>query len=154
VPTERSGSYLSASGPRVPRGLGGVPRLHPGGLPPVTHGTPVPQNVGGSMSTVTATGDVAGAPPLSFLQRIVGTFTSPRSTFESLRDHPKWVDVFILHLVVASLTFIPLQPIILKDSLEKGAAKLDKMEMSEEQKATARERQTEMMGKFLSVPVG
>jgi hypothetical protein len=43
---------------------------------------------------------VAGAPALSFPQRLVGMLFSPRATFESVAAHPVWLDVFLLTLVV------------------------------------------------------
>jgi hypothetical protein len=47
----------------------------------------------------------AGAPALSFPQRVVGMLFSPRATFESVAAHPKWVDVLILSIFVGCVAW-------------------------------------------------
>jgi hypothetical protein len=50
-------------------------------------------------------GSVAGAPALSFPQRVVGMVFSPRATFESVAAWPKWVDVLVLNILIATLAW-------------------------------------------------
>jgi uncharacterized membrane protein (DUF106 family) len=106
------------------------------------------------MSTITSTATEAGAPALTFFQRVTGVFTSPRKVFESLRSHPVWLDVLILYIVVGVFTFIPMQPIIQREAMENARERIASAELSEEQKTEAIERQEGIMSKMLSVPAG
>lgn len=106
-----------------------------------------------STTSTLGTAEVA-SPSLSFMERLVGVFTSPRRVFESLRDHPKWLDMFLLYLVVSMIMFIPMQPVIKAETIQQGIEQIDRSEMSEEQKEEARQRQTSLMDRMLSVPVG
>jgi Yip1 domain len=52
-----------------------------------------------------SSGTVAGAPALSFPQRVIGVFVSPRATFESVVSNPKWFDVLALGIVVGMIAW-------------------------------------------------
>jgi hypothetical protein len=106
-----------------------------------------------STTSTLGTAEVA-SPSLSFMERLVGVFTSPRRVFESLRDHPKWLDMLLLYIVVSSVMFVVMQPIIKAETLQQGIEQIERSEMSAEQKAEAIDRQTSMMDRMLSIPVG
>ncbi len=57
------------------------------------------------MTQPSGTDTVAGTPALSFPQRVIGSVFSPRATFESVVAHPKWLDVFLLTLIVGTMAF-------------------------------------------------
>jgi hypothetical protein len=52
-----------------------------------------------------SSGTVAGASALSFPQRVIGVFVSPRATFESVVSNPKWLDVLVFSLVVGMVAW-------------------------------------------------
>src|SRR5689334_17514926 len=74
----------------------------------------------------------AGAPALSFPQRVVGMVFSPRATFESVSTHPKWVDVLILTIAVGMIA----QALFLWSPVGSQAF-LDQMVTQAEQRAAA-----------------
>lgn len=57
------------------------------------------------MTQPSGTVTVAGAPALSFPQRLIGMLFSPRATFESVVAHPKWIDVLATTVLVGCLAF-------------------------------------------------
>jgi hypothetical protein len=105
------------------------------------------------MSSVTAP---AGAESvrLSLMERVIGIFTSPRRVFESFIAHPKWLDVLIVYMVIGILSYIPMQPIIRQNSIDKAIEQIDRADIPEERREEARQRQLDIMDKMLSVPVG
>jgi hypothetical protein len=105
-------------------------------------------------TTTTGLAAETTSPSLSFGERLIGVFTSPRRVFESLRQHPKWMDMLLLYLVLSTAMFIPMQPVIKAETIQQGIDQIDRSEMSEEQKTEAKQRQAGMMDKMMSVPVG
>lgn len=85
-------------------------------------------------------------PVLSLGQRIVGLFSSPVKVFGSLRPRPVWLDVFLISIVAGVLTFLPIQGMVRRDSLDKSVQRIEKMEnLSQEQKDRAIEQQETIM---------
>jgi hypothetical protein len=80
--------------------------------------------------------------PMPLFKRIVGTFTSPRSVFESLRAHPRWLDVLLIGIILGVVLYVPMSPIVEKMSLDKAVERLEKVQgMTAEQRERAIEGQ-------------
>ncbi len=83
---------------------------------------------------------------MNLTRRALGVFTAPRSVFEFLRDQPKWLDVFLLFMVVNALLFLPMAPMIQQQSIDQGRESIEKnTNLSEEQMAEAIDRQESFM---------
>jgi hypothetical protein len=79
---------------------------------------------------------------MSFGGRLIGTFFEPGRTFRAIAEHPPWVDVLVVLLILISLYTYLIFPLGQRDglrSMEDNAAKL-KDKWGESQYASALER--------------
>ena len=75
----------------------------------------------------------APAKEMGVLQRIIGVFTSPRQTFESVDRKPDWLVPFVIILVVSLAFTLALRPIMLEEQFEKQREAMLERGMSESQ---------------------
>lgn len=85
------------------------------------------------------------------LSRIIGVFTSPKLTFESIGRRPDWLIPFIIIVLLSgALTFF-MQPIITTEAIQKQQEKMEERGMSADQIDAAVEQTTKVM-KFTVLP--
>lgn len=94
------------------------------------------------MSVGTTETPVTVSAPMPLLKRVFKMFFSPRPVFESLRAHPKWLDVLLIGIVAGLLVYLPMSGIIKDMSFERAQEQIEKVDgLSAEQREQAVERQ-------------
>jgi hypothetical protein len=88
---------------------------------------------------------------IGILGRIIGVFTSPKKTFESISRKPSWVLPLIILVILSGVMTFIMQPVIITESLNKQAEKMEERGMDQDQIDAIAER-TEGMMKITMIP--
>lgn len=73
----------------------------------------------GDQNVVYSEHEAAGGEERSFVQKVVGIFSSPRETFESIKQHPTWLLPFLLLCVVSYGSLYLTRDVVLQTQIER-----------------------------------
>jgi len=80
------------------------------------------------------------SPDMNVIKRIIGVFTSPRLTFEAVRERPGWVVPLIILVLIGLAMLALMGPVIMKEQMGRQVEMMQDRGMSQNQIDQAMER--------------